>query len=54
MNTIPERFPELDDTGEYIQFDCEKCKTRNGSTIQKDGDILVVVCGECWTKQEYK
>ena len=54
METIAEKFPELIDTGEYVQFECEKCKTRNGSTIHKDGDILVVVCGSCWTKQDYK
>ena len=54
MSTISEKFPELINTEEYIKFQCEKCKTINGSTIHKDGEILVVVCGECWTKQDYK
>ena len=54
MDSISDKFPELIDTGEYVQFQCEKCGTNNGSTIHKDGDILVAVCGECWTKQDYK
>lgn len=54
METISGKFPELIDTQEYVQFECEKCKTRNGSTIHKDGDLLVVVCGACWSKQDYK
>jgi transcription elongation factor Elf1 len=48
MDTIVEKFPELIDTGEYVQFGCELCNTKNGTTIHKDADLLVVVCGQCW------
>jgi transcription elongation factor Elf1 len=49
--TIAFKFPELEDTGEYWRFDCEFCGITNGSTIHRDGQELVVVCGECWKKQ---
>ena len=52
--TIAFKFPELIDTQEYILFECEYCKTMNGSTIHKDGEILVCVCGNCWKKQDIK
>ena len=53
-DTIAAKFPELIDTDQYIKFDCIFCGTTNGSTIQKDGDILVCVCGQCWKKQDIK
>ena len=57
METILSKYPELTDTGEYIQFECEACavgdkKVKNGTTIHKDGEKSVVVCGVCWAKKE--
>ena len=54
-NTIEYRFPDLMETGEYTQFVCRECGTKNGTTAKKDTDgSLVVVCGSCWTKQVIK
>lgn len=52
-NTIESKYPELVDSGEYIQFTCNICKTNNGTTIHNDeNNKRFVVCGNCWNKKE--
>ena len=50
-SSIEFKFPDLINTEEYIRFECDKCKTINGTTIHKDGELFVMVCGNCWEKQ---
>lgn len=51
MSSIEEKYPELINTDEYVKFQCDECKTINGTTYKFDGDKKIVVCGQCWKKQ---
>lgn len=51
--TIEEAYPALAGrrTTTPILFACPDCGAKNGSNVFLDGDVPVVVCGECYGRQ---